>query len=72
MRKVEEVLRLKWGVGLSPRQIAKAVGADRTTVSECIARAEAAGISWPLPEGMDAAQLEQRGDPGQVPRVLLR
>jgi DNA-binding transcriptional regulator LsrR (DeoR family) len=44
MRKIEEVLRLKWGAGLSPRQIAKAVGVGRTTVSEYIARAEAAGV----------------------------
>jgi transposase len=68
MRKIEEVLRLKWGAGLSPRQIAKAVGVGRTTVSEYIARAEAAGISWPLPQGMDAAQLEQRlfKSPGQA------
>jgi transposase len=60
MRKVEEVLRLKWGAGLSPRQIAKAVGIGRTTVSEYLARAEAAGITWPLPEGMDATALERR------------
>lgn len=71
MRKIEEALRLKWGAGLSPRQIAKAVGVGRTTVSEYIARAEAAGISWPLPEGMDAAQLEQRlfKSPGHAAKV---
>ena len=45
MRKVEDVLRLRWGAGLSPRQIAKSVGIGRTTVSEYIARAEAAGIT---------------------------
>jgi transposase len=68
MRKIEEVLRLKWGAGLSPRQIAKAVGIGRTTVSDYIARAEAAGISWPLRAGMDAAQLGQRvfSSPGQA------
>lgn len=60
MRKVEDVLRLKWGAGLSVRQIAKALGIGRATVSEYIARAEAAGLSWPLPEGMDAAELERR------------
>ena len=59
MRKVEEVLRLKYSAGLSPRQIAKAVGIGRTTVSEYLARAEAAGIAWPLPEGMDAGALER-------------
>jgi transposase len=60
MRKIEDVLRLKWSAGLSARQIGKAVGIGRTTVSEYIARAEAAGITWPLPVGMDAAQLERR------------
>ena len=60
MRKVEEVLRLKWDAGLSPRQIAKVVGIGRTTVSEYLVRAEAAGIVWPLPAGVDAAQLERR------------
>jgi transposase len=77
MRKVEDVLRLKWQAGLSVRQIAKAVGIGRTTVSEYIARAEAAGIGWPLPEGMDGAQLERRlfkapegGGQGKPGRVL--
>lgn len=60
MRKVEEVLRLKWGAGLSPRQISKAVGIGRTTVSQYVARAEAAGITWPLPARMDAVELERR------------
>ena len=68
MRKVEDVLRLKWDAGLSPRQIGKAVGIGRTTVSEYIARAEAAQITWPLPEGIDAAELERRlfKAPGQA------
>ena len=66
MRKVEDVLRLRWGAGLSPRQIAKSVGIGRTTVSEYIARAEAAGITWPLPEGMNAAELERRLQAGDV------
>jgi len=60
MRKVEEVLRLRWGAGLSVRQISTAVGIGRTTVSDYLARAEAAGIGWPLPPGLDAAQLERR------------
>jgi transposase len=60
MRKVEDVLRLKWEAGLSPRRIGKAVGIGRTTVSEYLARAKEAGITWPLPEGMDAAELERR------------
>ena len=60
MRKVEEVLRLRWGAGLSVRQISQAVGIGRTTVSDYIARAQAAALGWPLPEGMDGVELERR------------
>jgi predicted transcriptional regulator len=34
MRKIKEVLRLKWERGLSNRQIAAACGVSRPTVSE--------------------------------------
>jgi transposase len=60
MRKVKEVLRLKWGCGLSQRQIARSCGMGRPTVAEYIRRAEEAGLSWPLPEGLDEAALERR------------
>jgi hypothetical protein len=42
------------------RQIDKAVGIGQTTVTEYIARSEAAGITWPLPAGMHASELERR------------
>ena len=45
MRKVEEVLRLKWGSGRSVREIARALGIGRPTVSDYLDRAEAAGLS---------------------------
>ena len=59
MRKITEVLRLK-AAGMSSRDIARSVGAGKTTVYEYLARAEAAGIGWPLPEGMDEEALEAR------------
>lgn len=59
MRKVKEVLRLKWGCGLSQRQIARSCGIARPTVAEYIRRAEDAGLSWPLAEGLDEAALER-------------
>ena len=59
MRKVKEVLRLKWLCGLSHRQIAKSCSIGRTTVSEYLRRAKEAGLSWPLPEGMDEASLDR-------------
>jgi transposase len=59
MRKVKEVLRLKWGCGLSHRQIAKSCGIARPTVAEYIRRAEDTGLAWPLPEELDEAALER-------------
>ncbi|WP_144079850.1 helix-turn-helix domain-containing protein, partial [Haliea salexigens] len=38
MRKIKEVLRLKWAQGLSNRQIATACGIGRPTVSEYLRR----------------------------------
>ena len=60
MRKIEEILRLKYDIGLSHRAIAKSGGVSCSTVSEYTTLAKAAGLSWPLPEGMTAEQLEAR------------
>ena len=60
MRKIEEILRLKFEVGLPHRAIAKSCGVSSSTVSEYVTHAKAAGLSWPLPEGMTAEQLEAR------------
>jgi transposase len=59
MRKIKEILRLKHKVGLSARQIARSCSISRSTVSEYLSRAAAAGLSWPLEEGMDEAMLER-------------
>jgi transposase len=60
MRQVHEVLRLKWAVGLSDRQIARSLGLSRPTIASYVQRAQLAGLSWPLPDGLDDATLEQR------------
>jgi transposase len=60
MRQVHEVLRLKWAVGRSDRQIARSLGLSRPPVAAYVQRAQVAGLSWPLPDGLDAATLEQR------------
>ena len=59
MRKIKDVLRLKWDRELSNRQIAAACGVSRPTVSEYLRRTAEAGLSWPLPEDLDEARLEQ-------------
>jgi transposase len=49
MRKVAEVLRLKWECGLSNRAIARSCSISHSTVAEYLRRAQEAGLSWPLP-----------------------
>jgi transposase len=60
MRKVREVLRLKYACGASERVIARSVGVGRTAIAEYIRRAAVIGITWPIPEGLDDTALERR------------
>ena|SRR5205809_1796687 len=59
MRKFTEVLRLRFELGLSQDQIARSCSISQASVSNCLKRARAAGVSWPLPEGWDEARLEE-------------
>lgn len=65
MRKIREILRFAAN-GLSARQIAASVGIARSTVAECLRRAEAAQIMWPLPNDVDDGALERRLYPPTV------
>jgi len=60
MRKIKEVLRLRWEAGRSHREIAASCRLGATTVGDYLLRAQAAGLSWPLPEGMDDEELDRR------------
>jgi transposase len=60
MRKVREVLRLKHACGASERLIADSIGISRSTVAEYLRRAAVIGLTWPVPEGIDDAELERR------------
>src|SRR5262250_2885305 len=59
MRKIQEVLRLRYALGLGQRQIGRSCSIAQATVHEYLKRAQAAGVTWPLPEGWDDARLEQ-------------
>jgi transposase len=59
MRKAKEILRLKYELGLSNRQIARSCSVSRRTVAEYIRRAEEFGVTWPIPEGTDDPRLEE-------------
>ena len=58
MRRVREILRLKFECGASDRTIAVAVSVARSTVRLCLLRAGAAGLSWPLPATLTDQGLE--------------
>ncbi|MBU1471597.1 MAG: IS21 family transposase [candidate division Zixibacteria bacterium] len=59
MRKIKEVLRLKYDCRLSNQAIASSCGVGRTTVREYLLRAEKADLSWPLPEEMTDSDLDR-------------
>lgn len=71
MRMIREVLRLRFEAGLSARQIAASLKLARSTVGEYERRLAAAGLSWPLPEGLSEGELERRlfPPPPSVPRA---
>ena len=58
MRKIKEVLRLRYELKLDQRQVARSCSIAVSTVHEYLKRAEAAQVSWPLPEGWDDTRLE--------------
>lgn len=74
MRRIREILRLKWVLGRSHREIARATGVGVGTVSEVAWRARMAGIEgWAAVEVLDEPTLEARLYPKVVttaPRTL--
>ncbi len=78
MRKIKEVLRLKWGNDLGIRQIARSCSISHSTVRDYLLRAELTGLSWPLDPKQDDAAIEnllfplikkQRSDRGRMPNM---
>ena len=58
MRKLREILRLKYERRMGHRAIARACGVGVGTVSEYVRRARQAGLIWPLPPDLDDRTLE--------------
>jgi transposase len=57
MPKIHDVLRLH-ASELSARSIAQSLSISRGSISNILSRAEAAGVTWPLPEDCDEDKLE--------------
>jgi len=58
MRKIREVIRLRFAQGLSQRAVGRSLGLSIGAVNGYLSRARMAGLTWPLPENLDDAQLE--------------
>ena len=75
MRKIKEVLRLKYNNGLSDRRIALSCQVSRSTVVDYLMKAKAAGVNWPEAAALTDSQLEEslyptRRLPSSVQRTL--
>src|SRR5437870_13538927 len=67
MRKIKEVLRLKFELGLANRQIARSCSINHSTVADYLYRAKAAGLDqWPLPSELDDTGLDARLFPARM------
>ncbi|MDZ7924917.1 MAG: hypothetical protein U5M23_12895 [Marinagarivorans sp.] len=66
MIKLKEILRLKYEAQLSLRQIAASLSLSIGVISKYVQRADAAGLSWPLPDDVSDLTLKARLQPGRV------
>jgi transposase len=71
MKKIIEVLRLKYAARLSHDKIARACGLSKGTVNNYVSATQAQGITWPLPDGLDEARLEALLFPTRQPSSRL-
>ena len=70
MRKVREVLRLKFGLGLRDREIARSCSIPRSSVANYLNRAKEVGLQgWPLPADLNDEALESLLFSPAPPRV---
>ena len=67
MRKIREVMRLKFESGLDNRQIARSCSITHGTVANYLRRARAAGLSWPLPLDFGDTLLDAKLFPSAIP-----
>jgi transposase len=76
MRKLKEVLRLRYELKLGYQQIGRSCSIGVSTVHKYLKRAEATGVTWPLPDDWDEARLEAvlfpRPEPAAVENLTAR
>ena len=60
MKKIKELMRLKWECGCSNRAIARSLNVSDSTIGDCLQRIKAAGLDWPLPDDLAEEALEEK------------
>ena len=66
MRKIKEILRLRYEAELGYRGIAQALNIGYGTVVDYLKRATAAGLGWPIPDDLDERDLARLLFPTQT------
>ena len=69
MRKIKEVLRLRFECNLSEREIARSCQISRTTVTDYLRRATIARLNWAEVSVLDEVQLVERLFPVMLPAL---
>lgn len=72
MRNIREILRLKHAGGLSIRQIHRSTKVSVGAVQKLLSKADELGLSWPLPDDLDDAELARCFYPKADTRVSER
>ena len=72
MRKIREILRLRHAAGLSIRQIRASTKVSVGAIQKLLAKADAQGLSWPLPPALDDQQLARLFYPNADTRASRR
>jgi transposase len=72
MRKIRDVLRLRLAAGLSMRQIRASTKLSVGAIQKLLTKAEALGLSWPLPGELDDLHLARLFYPTADTRVSSR
>ena len=70
MRKIREVLRLRYELKLGYQQIGRSCAIAVSTVHKYLKHAQAAGVSWPLPADWDEARVEAAVFPAATPPAV--
>ena len=63
------VLRLRFELKLGYQQIGRSCAIEVSTVHKYLKRAEAAGVTWPLPQDWDEARIEAMVFPRREPSI---